>query len=259
VGPLRRLHRPFWPFLGRAGLGLRVAVSVMVAREGGTCESFPRCCATKSLTSTTAPPWQRTLAPTRCGKKCSGQGTGSQVAPNIASASTAPATNVSAPNAPVSHYKGSSHPAVSCGGEIVCHGVVRCLGKEASLTTRDDSRPGRPRRIRRMQRTRPNFYSEDVGMFYYCEAVSEQRAARCIVATGVLLGRGERGLPRDVESLHTAPTRMHMEVPSPCASCKICCQGQITQRCMPDLGQKDSDVIRYEGQEVRAPKQHRIN
>jgi hypothetical protein len=45
----------------------------------------------------------------------------------------------------------------------------------------------------------------NVGMFYYCEAVSEQRAARCIVATGVLL---ERGLPRDVESLQ-APTRMH--------------------------------------------------
>jgi hypothetical protein len=36
-------------------------------------------------------------------------------------------------------------------------------------------------------------------MFYYCGAVSEKRAARCIVATGVLL---ERGLPRDVESLH---------------------------------------------------------
>jgi hypothetical protein len=36
-----------------------------------------------------------------------------------------------------------------------------------------------------------------VGMFV--GAVSEQRAARCIVATGALL---ERGLPRDVESLH---------------------------------------------------------
>jgi hypothetical protein len=46
-------------------------------------------------------------------------------------------------------------------------------------------------------------------------------AARCIVATGVLL---ERGLPRDVESLHP---RACMEVPSSCASCKICCQGQI--------------------------------
>jgi hypothetical protein len=42
-----------------------------------------------------------------------------------------------------------------------------------------------------------------------------------------------------------------MEVPSPCASCKICCQGQITQRRMPDLGQKDSNAIRYEDQEVR--------
>jgi hypothetical protein len=44
-----------------------------------------------------------------------------------------------------------------------------------------------------------------------------------------------------------------MRVPSPCASCKICCccQGQITQRRMPDLGQKDSNVIRYEDQEVR--------
>jgi hypothetical protein len=31
-----------------------------------------------------------------------------------------------------------------------------------------------------------------LGMFYYCEAASEQRAARCIVATGVHL---ERGLP----------------------------------------------------------------
>jgi hypothetical protein len=31
---------------------------------------------------------------------------------------------------------------------------------------------------------------------YYCEAASEQRAARCIVAPGVLF---ERGLPRDVE------------------------------------------------------------
>jgi hypothetical protein len=39
----------------------------------------------------------------------------------------------------------------------------------------------------------------NVGMFYYCGAVSEQRAARCIAATGALL---ERGLPRDVESLH---------------------------------------------------------
>ena len=49
-------------------------------------------------------------------------------------------------------------------------------------------------------------------MFYYGEAASEQRAgARCIVATGVLL---ERGLPRDVESLHP---RACMEVPSPCA------------------------------------------
>jgi hypothetical protein len=36
-------------------------------------------------------------------------------------------------------------------------------------------------------------------MFYYCGAASEQRAARCIVAARVLL---ERGLPRDVESLH---------------------------------------------------------
>ena len=85
----------------------------------------------------------------------------------------------------------------------------------------------------------------NVGMFYYCGAVSEQRAARCVVATGVLL---ERGLPRDVESLHP---RACMEVPSSCASCKICCQGQITQRCVPDLGQKDSNVIRYEDQEVR--------
>jgi hypothetical protein len=79
-----------------------------------------------------------------------------------------------------------------------------------------------------------------------CEALSEQHAARCIVATGVHL---ERGLaPRDVESLHP---RACMEVPSSCASCKICCQGQITQRRMPDLGQKDSNVIRYEDQEVR--------
>jgi hypothetical protein len=36
-------------------------------------------------------------------------------------------------------------------------------------------------------------------MFYYRGAVSEQRAARCIAAAGALL---ERGLPRDVESLH---------------------------------------------------------
>jgi hypothetical protein len=35
-------------------------------------------------------------------------------------------------------------------------------------------------------------------LFYYCEAVSEQCAARCVVATGALL---ERGLPRDVEPL----------------------------------------------------------
>jgi hypothetical protein len=83
-------------------------------------------------------------------------------------------------------------------------------------------------------------------LFYYCEAVSEQRAARCIVAAGVLL---ERGLPRDVESLHP---RACMEVPSSCASCKICCQGQITQRRVPPgLWQKDSNVIRYENQEVR--------
>jgi hypothetical protein len=47
----------------------------------------------------------------------------------------------------------------------------------------------------------------NVGMFYYCEAVAEQRAARCIVAAGALL---ERGLPRDVESLHP---RACMEVP----------------------------------------------
>jgi hypothetical protein len=77
------------------------------------------------------------------------------------------------------------------------------------------------------------------------EALSEQRPTRCIVATGALL---ERGLPRDVESLHPCAC---MEVPSPCASCKICCQGQITQGRMPDLAQKDSNVIRYEDQEVR--------
>ena len=48
-----------------------------------------------------------------------------------------------------------------------------------------------------------------VGMlFYYCGAVSEQHAARCIAATGVLL---ERGLPRDAESLHP---RACMGVPS---------------------------------------------
>jgi hypothetical protein len=82
-------------------------------------------------------------------------------------------------------------------------------------------------------------------MFYYYGAPSKQRAARCIAATGVPLGRG---LPRDVESLHPHAC---MEVPSPCASCKICCQGQITQRRMPDLWQKDSNVIRYEDQEVR--------
>jgi hypothetical protein len=93
--------------------------------------------------------------------------------------------------------------------------------------------------------SRAHLESWNVGMFYYCEAVSEQRAARCIVATGVLL---ERGLRRDVESLHP---RACMEVPSSCASCKICCQGQITQRRMPDLGQKDANVIRYEDQEVR--------
>jgi hypothetical protein len=84
-----------------------------------------------------------------------------------------------------------------------------------------------------------------VGMFYYCEALSEQRAARCIVATGAPLGRG---LPRDAEPLHP---RACMAVPSPCASCRTCCQGQITQRCMPDLGQKDSNAIRCEDQEVR--------
>jgi hypothetical protein len=32
---------------------------------------------------------------------------------------------------------------------------------------------------------------------------------------------------------------------------KFCCKGQITQRRMPDLWQKDSNVIRYEDQEVR--------
>ena len=38
-------------------------------------------------------------------------------------------------------------------------------------------------------------------MFYYCDALSEQRAARCIVAPGVaLLERG--GLPRDAEKKH---------------------------------------------------------
>jgi hypothetical protein len=41
------------------------------------------------------------------------------------------------------------------------------------------------------------------------------------------------------------PTRM--EVPSPCASCKIGCQGQITQRRMPDLWQKDPNAIRLRG------------
>jgi hypothetical protein len=56
----------------------------------------------------------------------------------------------------------------------------------------------------------------NVRMFYYCGAASEQRAARFVVATGVL---PERRLPRDVESLHP---RACMEVPSPCASCKIC-------------------------------------
>jgi hypothetical protein len=83
-------------------------------------------------------------------------------------------------------------------------------------------------------------------MFYYCEALSEQRAVRCVVAPWVPL---ERRLPRGVESLH--PRACMAEVPSPCASCKICCQGQITQRRMPDLGQTGSNAIRYEDQEVR--------
>jgi hypothetical protein len=82
-------------------------------------------------------------------------------------------------------------------------------------------------------------------MFYYCGAVSEQRAARCIVATGVLLERG------GIRETWSHCTHAHAWVPSSCASCKICCQGQITQRCMPDLGQKDSNVIRCEDQEVR--------
>ena len=80
-----------------------------------------------------------------------------------------------------------------------------------------------------MQRRLPQ--GAQTGVFWkLLEAVSEQRAARCIVAAGVLL---ERGLPRDVESLHP---RACMGVPSPCSSCKICCQGQITQRCMPEGG-----------------------
>jgi hypothetical protein len=55
----------------------------------------------------------------------------------------------------------------------------------------------------------------------------------------------------------TAPNaRACMEVPSACASCKICCQGQITQRRMPDLWQKDSNAIRYEDQEVRRSNTH---
>jgi hypothetical protein len=45
--------------------------------------------------------------------------------------------------------------------------------------------------------------------------------------------------------------RAFMEVPSSCASCKICCQGQITQRRMPDLWQKDSNAIQYADKEVR--------
>jgi hypothetical protein len=85
-----------------------------------------------------------------------------------------------------------------------------------------------------------------LGMFYYCEALSEQRATRCVVATGVHL---ERGLPRDVESLH--PTRMHGST-KPMRELQICCQGQITQRHMPDLGQKDSNVIRYEDKKTCA-------
>jgi hypothetical protein len=44
----------------------------------------------------------------------------------------------------------------------------------------------------------------DIGLFYYHEALSEQRAARCVAAAGAHL---ERVFPRDVESLH--PTRMH--------------------------------------------------
>jgi hypothetical protein len=40
-------------------------------------------------------------------------------------------------------------------------------------------------------------------LFHYCEAVSEQRAARCIVATGVRL---ERGLPRGVSYLELVYT-----------------------------------------------------
>jgi hypothetical protein len=39
---------------------------------------------------------------------------------------------------------------------------------------------------------------EELGMCYYCGALPEQRAARCISVTGVRL---ERGLPRDAESL----------------------------------------------------------
>jgi hypothetical protein len=53
---------------------------------------------------------------------------------------------------------------------------------------------------------------------YYCKAVSEQCAARRIVAPGVLL---EREAPRDLESLH--PTRMHGSVNlMPRASCESC-------------------------------------
>jgi hypothetical protein len=58
--------------------------------------------------------------------------------------------------------------------------------------------------------------------------------------------------PRAALQLHESLARRAcmMEVPSPCASCKICCQEQITQRHMPDLGQNDSNAIRYEDQEV---------
>jgi hypothetical protein len=41
------------------------------------------------------------------------------------------------------------------------------------------------------------------------------------------------------------------DVPSPCASCKICCQGPITQRRTLGLWQNDSNAIRQSGKEVR--------
>jgi hypothetical protein len=83
------------------------------------------------------------------------------------------------------------------------------------------------------------------GMFYYCEAVSEQRAARCIAATGALLERGFRETWSHCTHAHAWKCQAHARV------AKSVAKGRSHRGVCLICGKKDSHAIRYEDQDVR--------